>query len=202
MSAAAKLAALPTLSRRIIALASLALLLLLVWFAVVLPLGVALSSQAQWREDAVRAIARDRGIVATAKDIHDLESAVDSSPLRARFYATGGVSSIEDLVQNDLRSALLAAGVEPTTFKVLPAVATRGLRAHRVEFSTIVTIDQLQAFFFALERQQRYLRVERLRLDAPASQPSDENPRMTALMEVRGYSVDGSAPQTRVASAY
>jgi hypothetical protein len=204
MSAAARLAALPLVPRRVIALALLVLLLLLAWFTVVLPLGMALSSQTGWRDNTARTIARDRGMVAAAKDIREVAAAVESSPLRARFYETGGLSPVEDAVKNDLRSALLAAGVEPTTFKVLPAVATRGLRAHRVEFSTVVTVDQLQSFFVAVEGQPRYLRIERLRLDAPSNQRSDENPRVTALMEVRGYSVDGPAPQTqtRVARAY
>jgi hypothetical protein len=204
VSAAARLAALPPVSRRVIALTLLAAMPLLAWFAVVLPLGAALSSQTEWREDTARTIARDRGMVGTAQDLREVASAVESSPLHARFYETGGVSPVEDTVQNDLRSALLAAGVEPTTFKVLPAVAARGLRAHRVEFSTVVTVDQLQSFFLAIEGQPRYLRIERLRLDAPSNQRSDENPRVTALMEVRGYSIDGPTPQTqtRVAHAY
>jgi hypothetical protein len=71
-----------------------------------------------------------------------------------------------------------------------------------VEFSTIVTIDQLQAFFVALDNQPHYVRIESLRLDAPDSQRNDENPRLTVLMEARGYSVDAPAPEMRVARAY
>jgi hypothetical protein len=96
VSAAARLAALPPVSRRVIALTLLAAMPLLAWFAVVLPLGAALSSQTEWREDTARTIARDRGMVGTAQDLREVASAVESSPLHARFYETGGVSPVED----------------------------------------------------------------------------------------------------------
>jgi hypothetical protein len=97
---------------------------------------------------------------------------------------------------------LIASGVEPTNFKVLPATRALGLRVQRVEFSTTVTVDQLQGFFVALDNQPHYVRIERLRVDSPHTQRNDENPRLTALIEARGYSVDGPAPDVRVARAY
>lgn len=202
MRVAARLAALPLASRRAIALFLLVLALILAWAAVVWPVRALIASQQEWRIDAAREIARDRGVINTANQLRESAASIDASPLRTRLYAAGAVAPADQL-QNDLRTALVAAGVEPTNFKVLPSVAASGLRVARVEFSSVMSVDQLKAFFLALEQQPHYVRVERLRLDAPSTQRTDENPRVTALMEVRGYSVEAAAPApaVRVASA-
>jgi hypothetical protein len=202
MSAATRLAALPLAARRSVAVAVLAMVVVLAWSVIVMPLRALLTSQTEWREDMSRRIARDRGTLESASRVREAAAALDSSALRGWLYELGGALPPADALQNDLRSALLASGVEPTNFKVLPATNTNGLRAQRVEFSTILTVDQLQAFFVALDGQPHYVRIERLRLDAPDAQRADENPRMTALMEARGYSVEGPAPELRVARAY
>jgi len=202
MNAVARVAALPLVTRRAIALAVLAVMLVLAWSLVVWPVRVLLTSQTEWREDVTKQIARDRGMLKSATQIREAAAALDASTLRGWLYEGGGALAPADALQNDLRSALLASGVEPTNFKVLPATNAAGLRAQRVEFSTIVTIDQLQAFFVALDNQPHYVRIERMRLDAPDTQRNDENPPMTVLMEARGYSVDGPAPEVRVARAY
>jgi len=203
MSAAARLAALPLASRRTIALLMLVLALVVAWAAIVMPLRALLSSQTEWRADVARDIARDRGMVSTATALGATAKEVEDSPLRARLFEAGPVTPADQL-QNDLRAALLASGVEPTTFKVLPSAAAGGLRVSRVEFSSVLSVDQLRGFFQALARQPHYVRVERLRLDAPAVQRTDENPRVTMLMEARGYSLDAAtpAPTVRVASAH
>lgn len=202
MSSASRLAALPLASRRALALSMLVLALVLAWAAVVWPMRVLLVSQQEWRIETAREIARDRGMVNTANQLRELAASIEASPLRARLYETGVVAPADQL-QNDLRTALIAAGVEPTNFKVLPSVAENGLRVVRLEFSSVMSVDQLRAFFLALEQQPHYVRVERLRLDAPSTQRTDENPRVTALMEARGFSVDAAtlAPAVRVASA-
>ena len=207
MSAAARLASLPLAKRRAIAIGILLFAALLVWMVVVLPLRGLVLSQAQWRADTAREIARDRGMAGTAAQVREIAATVDASPLRARLYDAGSGMAVTDELQNDLRAALLQSGVEPTTFKVLPGSLVGGLRAHRVEFSSIMTVEQLRVFFVALSAQPRFVRVERLQLDAPQQQRNDENPRVTALMEVRAFSLDGpattpAAAPTRVARAY
>ena len=179
----ARLATLPPAARRVIALSLLVLALLVAWVAVVLPVRTLLLSQGAWRADSARQIARDRGVARSAAQILAASAAVDASPLRPRLYETGGNGAVSPAaaLQNDLRAALIVAGVEPTNFRELPGSSTRGLRVHRVEFSSTLSVDQLQAFFLALDRQPHYVRVERLRLDAPAVQRADENPRVTAL---------------------
>ena len=202
MNGVARLAALPLATRRAIALAILAMALVLAWCLVVWPVRLLLTSQTEWREAVTRQIAHDRGPLKSATQVREAAAALDATALRGWLYESGAASAPPDALQNDLRSALLASGVEPTNFTVLPPTNVAGLRAHRVEFSTIVTIDQLQAFFGALDNQAHYVRIERLRLDAPDTQRPDENPRLTVLMEARGYSVDGPAPEVRVARAY
>jgi len=202
VSAAARLAALPLAARRSLALAFLAFALLVLWVAIVLPVRAVVSSQQEWRTDVVQEIARDRGMIKAAPQLRELSAAIDGSPLRARLYGTSAATPPADQLQNDLRAALLASGVEPTNFKVLPVAVTQGLRVHRVEFSSIMSVDQLQTFFLALEQQPRHVRVERLRLDAPGMQRSDENPKMTVLIEARAYSVDAPTAAVRVARAY
>jgi hypothetical protein len=203
MSVAARLCAMPPLTRRAIAVGVLGFALLLAWVVVVMPVQALLLSQREWRADTARQIARDRGMARSAPAVRAVAAAVDASPLRTRLYdATAGMA-VTDALQNDLRNALTQSGVEPTTFKVLPATEVHGLRAHRLEFSTILTVEQLRTFFVALAAQPRYVRIERLKLDAPLQQRNDENPRVTALMEVRAFALDVAAPKpaVRVASA-
>jgi hypothetical protein len=202
MSVTDRLDALPLVTRRAIALIMLAVLVALAWLVVAWPVRTLLTSQVEWRQNAAQRIAHDRGMLAAGTQIRDAAAAVEASGLRAWLYEAGGALAPADTLQNDLRGALLASGVEPTNFKVLPSATSAGLRAQRVEFSTILTIDQLQAFFVALGNQPHYVRIERLRLDAPDVQRNDENPRLTVLMEARGFSVDGPAPEMRVARAY
>ena len=202
MSAAARLAALPLAMRRSLALLLVALALLLLWITIVLPVRGLLASQQEWRTDTVRAIARDRGMIKTAPQLREITAAIDASPLRARVYDASATIAPADQLQSDLRTALLASGVEPTNFKVLPGAVTQGLRVHRIEFSSIMSVDQLHAFFLALERQPRYVRIERVRLDAPSVQRNDENPKVTMLVEARAYSVDAPVAAVRVARAY
>jgi Tfp pilus assembly protein PilO len=202
MNTAARLSTWPLAARRGIVLTLFVAVLLLAWTVIVLPLQTVITSQAEWRESAAQEIARDRGLLKSAAQVREAAMALDKSELHGWLYESGGGLPAVDALQNDLRTALLASGIEPTNFKVLPAASTKGLRVQRVEFSTIVTVDQLQAFFLAVERLPHYVRIERLRLDAPETQRNDENPRMTALMEARGYSVDRQAPEVRVARAY
>jgi type II secretory pathway component PulM len=202
MSATVRLAALPPASRRAIALLLLALALVVAWAVIVLPVSALLASQQEWRADVARDIARDRGMISTAAQLSTAGTQVETSPLRGRLYGAGSGTPADQL-QNDLRAALLAGGVEPTNFKVLPSAASGGLRVHRVEFASVMSVDQLKAFFLALEQQPHHVRVERLRLDAPSTQRTDENPRINVLMEVRGFSAETAAPASavRVASA-
>ena len=205
MSAVSRLSTLPLATRRAIALGWLVLAALLIWLVVVVPVRSLVLSQREWRAATEREIARDRGMAKSAAQLREIAAAVDASPLRARLYAAGSLMAVTDELQNDLRAALLQSGVEPTTFKVLPGSLVNGLRAHRLEFSSVMTVDQLKAFFVALAAQPHFVRVERLQLDAPGQQRNDENPRLTVLMEVRAFALDAPAPapaDTRVARAY
>jgi hypothetical protein len=205
VSAAARLSALPPAARRAIAIGLLGLAALMIWLAVVVPVRGLLLSQREWRTATEREIAQDRGMAKSAAQLREMAATVDASPLRARLYDAGSGMVVTDQLQNDLRAALLQSGVEPTTFKVLPGSLVHGLRAHRVEFSSVMSVDQLKAFFVALATQPHFVRVERLQLDAPQQQRADENPRLTVLMEVRAFALDapaGAPAITRVARAY
>ncbi|HTU67088.1 MAG TPA: type II secretion system protein GspM [Steroidobacteraceae bacterium] len=201
MSLAARLLTLPANARRTLALGILVLALLLAWFAIVQPVRGLLDSQRQWRQEVRRDIGRDRGLVAAADELRVAREAVTASALRAGLYdAKQGAPA--DQLQNDLRSALLAAGLEPTNFKPLPGVGADPLRVVRVEFASVMTVDQLRAFFAALDSQPHYVRIERLRLDAATEQRADDNPRLTALFEARGFTAEpGAAAPLRVARA-
>jgi hypothetical protein len=201
VSAAARIAALPPPARRSLALFLLALSLLVLLVVVFLPARALITSQQQWRVDVAREIARDRGLIKSANQLRESALALKSSPLQGRLNDTHGAVAPADQLQNELRMALLASGVEPTNFKVLPSTAAAGLRVHRVEFSSIMSMDQLQAFFLALQIQAHAVRVERLRLDAPTMQRIDENARVTVLMEAHAYSAESTETALRVARA-
>jgi hypothetical protein len=203
VSAVARIAAMSLPARRALAVLLLALAMLLVWVAVFLPIRALVSSQEQWREGTAGAIAADRGMLSLAEQLRVAREALKTSPLPARLYASSATGGPDVQLQDDLRAALTRSGVEPTNFKVLPAGSFRNLRAHRVEFASIMTVDQLQAFFIALEGQQHFVRIERLQLGAPSAQRTDENPRINVLMEARGYSLNAPVPAgTRVAYAH
>lgn len=203
MSAAARLASLPRPTRRAIALAMLLFVMLLAWLLVVLPISTLASSQDEWRAHTAQRIATDRGLAKSAPKVREVALSLRDAPIRARLYEAGSVP-VDDQLQNDLRAALMQSGVEPTTFKVLPGATVQGLRQHRVEFASVLSVDQLRSLLTALEQQRHYVRVERLRVEAPAEQRNNENPRLTLLMEAKGYSLDapGASAPTRVARAY
>ena len=140
-------------------------------------------------------IGEDRGIVKQAQALRTAREALNASPWPARLFVSRDGAGPDLQLQDEVRAALTQSGVEPTNFKVLPASDFRNLRAHRVEFASIMTIDQLQAFFLAIEGRQRLVRIEKLQLSAPSAQRQDENPRLNVLMEARGYSTN--APATR-----
>lgn len=202
MSAAGRIAVLPRSTRRAIALALLLFVVLLTWLLVVLPISALASSQDQWRAQAAQRIASDRGLAKSAGRVREVAQSLRDAPIRARLYAAGAIP-VDDQLQEDLRAALIQSGVEPTTFKVLTGATVQGLRQHRVEFSSVLSVDQLRSLLTALAQQRRYVRVERLRVEAPSEQRNNENPRLTMLMEVKGYSLDTPAAHAvRVARAY
>jgi hypothetical protein len=203
VSAATRLAALPRNTRRVVALALLVMVIVLAWLLVWLPVSTLASSQDEWRRQTAQQIAKDRGLAKSAARVREVAQSLRDAPIRARLYEAGDVP-VDDQLQNDLRAALVQSGVEPTTFKVLPGATTQGLRQHRVEFSSVLSVDQLRSLLTALEQQRHYVRVERLRVEAPAEQRSNENPHLTLLMEAKGYSLDVSEARvaTRVARAY
>ncbi len=175
------------------ALASLGVLVLLAWLLVVLPIEALATSQRDWRETTAARIATDRGLVKSAAQLREVAGVVANAPIRARLFDAHSSMPVDDQMQNELRTALLQAGVEPTTFKVLPGASDAGLRQHRVEFSSIMSVDQLRGMYGYLLQQPHYLRIERVRLEAPSTQRPDENPRLTVLMEVQGFALDATA---------
>jgi hypothetical protein len=205
VSTAARLSSLPLAMRRAIALGLLLLAALLAWLMLVVPLRGLLLSQQEWRAVTAREIARDRGLAQSAAQLHEISTAVNASPLLARLYEPSSGTAVTDQLQSELRDALVQSGVVPTTFKVLPGDLVGGLRAHRVEFASVMSVEQLRAFFLALAAQPHYVRVERLQLSAPQQQRSDENPPVNVLIEARGFALDlpaTSASLTRVTRAY
>lgn len=202
MSPVARLQSLPLGVRRLIVLSGLLLVLILVWLAVALPVGALASSQQEWRADMTRQIARDRGMAKNAHELRAVSEAVRNSPLRGRLFEASALG-VDNQLQNELRTALLQSGVEPTTFKALPGKSAEGLTEYRVEFSSVMSADQLRALFTHLSLQPHYVRIERLRVDAPQNQRPNENPKFTVLMEAKGFAPDthDEAPAARIAHA-
>jgi hypothetical protein len=201
MSVAARLAAQSRPVRWTVALGMLALLMVLAWLVVWIPVQSLVSSQELWRQSTEEAIAEDRGTLKLAASLRAGREALNASPLPGKLLADVAGGGPDAQLQEELRAALLQSGVEPTNFKVLPAGSFQALRAHRVEFASNMTVDQLQAFFLALEGRPHFVRIERLQLSAPATQRTDENPRLNVLMEARGYSSGAKTADLRVAHA-
>jgi hypothetical protein len=175
---------------------------LLAWLLLALPVKLLATSQQEWRERTAAQIARDRGLAKSATQLREVMNIVANAPIRARLFDAQGSTTVDDQLQTELRAALLHSGVEPTNFKVLPGSSSDGLRQYRVEFASIMSVDQFRGLCDYLARQPHYVRIERLRVDAPPTQRTDENARLTLLMEVQGFALDtGSDAGRRLARA-
>jgi hypothetical protein len=75
------------------------------------------------------------------------------------------------------------------------------VRRCAVAFAAIMTIDQLQAFLTTVAQNERYIRIERLRIESPVNQRADENAALNLLIEASGYSVDPALRHAQTAVA-
>ncbi len=181
----------PPLLRRALAVLLVPAAALLGWMLVAEPLIWIAGSQGQWRGSVQDTLADDRGHEKVLADLKSRLDALPAAPVWQKFYefAAGGDGS--SLVQQDVTSLCSAIGVTTQSVVALRAQTEQGLMKHGVRLTATLTVDQLRSFAATLRNHQKYLRTERLTVDAPQVQSADQNPALTITLEVFGYSRAG-----------
>jgi hypothetical protein len=175
---------LPT--RRALVVLSIPLLIGLVWLVIVLPLQVTYHSQVEWRNDTIKTLARARGSQAQSEVLSQQLKALPTEPIWNKFYAVAKFGSAGSMLQADVGSVLnsVHAGVQSLT--PVRSTQVNGLTTIGVRVSAAMTVDQLKNFLGGISNHAHYMRVERLRVNAPQSQVPEQNVMLTVTVEVYG----------------
>jgi hypothetical protein len=193
--------AMPPAARRAVAVGLLVVAIALGICLVIVPVNYAVAGQQQWRQESGRQLARERGLVKAAHVQQEFSRQIEQAPLWSRFFEPGQSGQPRFQLEGDLRTALMRAGIENVEFKELAASEADGVRRFAVAFAAIMTIDQLQAFLTTVAQNERYIRIERLRIESPVNQRADENAALNLLIEASGYSVDPALRHAQTAVA-
>ena len=183
----------PPLQRRVLAVSILIIGAALIWGVVIEPLGWILVSQAEWRTDVRRELARIRGRAESEPALRKRLEALPSAPVWGKFFQVPKGQDGGALVQRDVLTVGTAAAVTVQAVTSVSKVQEVGLVGYGIRFTALMSADQLRKFMDALRGNAHYLRVERLSITAPQSQRADENASLTVTMEVYGYTRDGDS---------
>ena len=181
----------PTLLRRALAVLLVPAAALLGWMLVAEPLICIAGSQDQWRGSVQDTLADDRGHEKVLADLKSRLEALPAAPVWEKFYEVAAGGDGSSLVQQDVTSLCSAMGVTTQSVVALRAQTEQGLMKHGVRLTATLTVDQLRSFAATLRNHQKYLRTERLTVDAPQVQSADQNPALTITLDVFGYSRAG-----------
>jgi hypothetical protein len=181
----------PPLLRRALAVLLVPAAALLGWMLVAEPVIWIAGSQDQWRGSVQATLADDRGHEKVLADFKSRLEALPAAPVWQKFYEVAAGGDGSSLVQQDITSLCSAIGVTTQSVVALRAQSEQGLMKHGVRFTATLTVDQLRSFAATLRNHQKYLRTERLTVDAPQAQPADQNPALTITLDVFGYSRAG-----------
>jgi len=173
--------------RRILALLMLAFALVVLWGAVLTPVAWIARSQGEWRADARHELARARGKAALEPALRQRSADLMREPIWSRFYDVPLGQDVTALIQRDVLSVAVKAGVTIQAITPSAAVEEGGLAGYGVRFGASMSADQLSRFVDALRSSTHYLRVERLTVTSPQLQRVDQNAPLEVTMEVFGF---------------
>jgi hypothetical protein len=177
---------LPNPWRAILALGAIPVLGAVSWVLFIVPVTALYDGQQGWREDAKSKLARAKGTASQSAELDRQLELLPSAGIWSKFYIVDSAGAAASAIQMDvgaLLNAVHAAVQSMTPLRSAEAVqsTTVGLRV-----SASMTIDQLKSFLQSLSSHPRYLRVDRLRVNAPLSQTPNTNTVLTVTLEIVG----------------
>jgi Tfp pilus assembly protein PilO len=187
MSLVERIGSRPPVQRRAIALLVLVALLVLAWTMVILPARWIVSSQAEWRVEVRRDLARARGRAAIEEDLAKRIAELPGAAVWHAFYEARPGYDVTAALQQEITSLSAAAGITPEAVTPLPRMQRTGLVGYGVRFRATMTADQLRRLAGAVRTNSHYLRVERIAVAAPQIQPVDQNASLMITLDVYGY---------------
>jgi hypothetical protein len=180
----------PPLLRRTLAVLLVPAAALVAWMLIAEPVAWIAGSQDQWRASVQAALADDRGHAKALPDFKARLKALPTAPVWQKFYDVS-TSDGSSLVQQDVTSLCSSIGVTTQSLVALRAQDEQSLIKHGVRLTATLTVDQLRSLAASLRNHQKYLRTERLIVEAPQVQSADQNPALNVTLDVFGYSRAG-----------
>jgi len=173
-------------TRRLIALTAIPLIAGLAWAVIVIPGQAIYRSQADWRADAIATLSRVRQAKSVGDELSERLKSLPAAAIWNKFYTVNKAGSAGSMLQADVGGVLnsIHAGVQSLT--PLRTTDVNGLNTVGLRVVASMTIDQLKNFLAGIANHVHYLRVERLRINAPPTQTPEQNAMLTVTIEIYG----------------
>lgn len=180
--------------QRILALVLLFLAGALLWAVILEPALEHRHSGADNRHAVLRALQRERGLLAQEPKVRVALTALEQSPRWARFYDTQKPDQAIFQLEKDLRGIIKASS--PISMVAEPASAQGPLTRIAVQVSLSMPIDQLAETLARVQSHSKLLKIDRLTIQAPDFQSVDTNPTLSIQAEIAGFLVTPAAART------
>jgi Type II secretion system (T2SS), protein M subtype b len=174
--------------RRLMAVSLLMALMLLLWGAVVNPLSRFIQTRGEDRQADIRALSRDRALLASDPQIKGALTALSQSPRLIRLYDGPKADKAVLQLESDLR-ALINTPNNPTSMAATPAVTNGALTRIAVKVTLSMPIDQFAGVLSRLENHSKLLLIDNITIQAPDFQAANTNPALAIQAEVTGFMV-------------
>jgi hypothetical protein len=177
------------------ALALLGLLLALLGMGVIRPLFDYVQSRADERSADLRALSRDRALVAQAPRIRDALASAEHSARWSRFYDSQRPDQALVQLQGDLRE-LLKAPNNPTSMTAQVPRSRGTLTRLAVKVTLSMSLDQWTEALARLQTHAKLLQINALVIQAPDYQSADSNPTLAIQAEIVGFMITPASART------
>lgn len=185
----------PPLARRMIALGVAPLIVVLALVVMCSPLIAARHAQDGWREEARELLARAKNAATDIVELDRQNAAMRASPLWPKLYQRGGTPT-PAMLQADIGAVLGSVQVSAQSITPIAAQESQFFIKTGARVTASMRVNQLRELLTAFASHPRYLRVERLTVDAPHAQVETDNPPLAVVAEIYGYEL--RAPPQKV----
>jgi Type II secretion system (T2SS), protein M subtype b len=172
--------------QRVVALGILGMAVTALWLGLFKPTIDVVKSRTFDRHAALRALGRDRTLVAQAPAIRTALASLEQSPRWGRFYESQKADKATLQMETELR-ALFKTPNTLTSMTAQPAVVQGPLTRIAVKVTLSMPIDQLAEALGQLQMNARLLQLESVTIQASDYQLPDTNPTLTILAEIAGF---------------
>jgi hypothetical protein len=184
------LSKLPPRLQRILALLIIPAAFLCLWLGLIWPIQYAYEAHVDWRSAAIHTLARQRGLASIEETVRTQLDALPRLTSWQRLYRASADGSAVVALQSDISTALTASNAHPQNFAPLGTTQSGPLRKFGLRVVASMTIDQLREFLRQAPELARFVRIERLLINAPPVQSPQENPPFTVTLDIFGFRID------------